>query len=265
MFHRPPAPRLTPYVFGCALAALLALGCSKGGDDASPVAGASNPASGLPASPDVWGSGVLAVVTGVINPDGTLGLDAPPRSGLAVGDTFDLDATEFFTQGPCYDCIEVTGISRDGAGNLRLPFAVRHPFGLGVNGRYDLHLFDARGILILPGSSPFPGLGSAPVNVGVNTIADQVLTGDPELVLNADGYTTYFDYHAANPAYGPPRTIPGNLNPFKRYFVDENPGTFDHANPAGWNVFPMGSPTETQEFILDGVRVASLGTVPFAF
>ncbi|MEO7993307.1 MAG: PKD domain-containing protein, partial [bacterium] len=124
--------------------------------------------------------------------------------------------------------------------------------------------FDPRGILIIKGSALFPGVGNAPINTNNSGVADQILRGDPDLVLNADGYTTYFDYHAANPDYGSPRSIPGNLNPFKRYFLDQSAGPFDFAAPAGWNVMGMGALEETQEFVLSGAKLAT-GDYDFDF
>ena len=197
-------------------------------------------------SPDSWYDGAIGYVAGELAADGTLTLEEPARDGNAagapvVGDVFDLDATEFFNASPCRDCIEVGGITTDGLGDVHLPFTLRHPFQLGAGSRYDLHAFDVQGILILQGSSLFPGLGTAPINVGVSAVNDQLLSADPRLVTNADGWTTHYDYHAENPAFGGPRNIAGNLNPYKRYFVDPTDTPFDPFAPSGHNVMAMGS------------------------
>ncbi|MCG3151788.1 MAG: hypothetical protein GEEBNDBF_01072 [bacterium] len=244
----------------------LTIGCSGKGGARQPASPDSPQESSISeAGADSWDTTVLGFLSGVIHPDGTVTLDELTRQGLAIGDTFDLDATEFFTQWPCRDCLQMGGISRDGFGNIRLPFTARHPFQLGQNGRYDLHIFDVRGILILRGNTLFPGIGTVPINNSNTAFTEQVLQGDPQLVLNADGYTTYFDWQAANPDYGSPRNIPGNLNPFKRFFTDPDNSPFDPLTPIGWNVMPMGSAEETQEFILSSSRLSALGSVPFAF
>lgn len=207
----------------------------------------------------------MGFLSGELHADGTLTLDEVVRTGTAIGDTFDLDATEFFNESPCRDCLTLDGIYRDGSGNIRLPFTARHPFPLGFNGRYDLHIFDVRGIFIHSGTQFFPGLGTAPINISNTATQDQVLQGDPSVVLNAHGWTTYFDWQAENPDYGAPRNIPGNLNPFRRFFSDPDNSPFDALVPLGWNVLPMGSAPETQEYIISGTRLAALGSIKFAF
>ena len=266
----PLAPLRASLIFTTVLIGLTgALGChGHGSGTAGPTTAGLPEAPATPAPVDPvnsWGTAALTQISGVLSPDGTVQLDSPPHQAKGIGDTFDLDATEFFQLWPCTDCAKLGAISVDGSGNVHLPFTVKHPFALGGNGRYDLDIFDPRGILIIQGNKQFPGVGLAPINTSLTAVADTILQGDPDLVLNADGYTTQYDFHAADPDYGTPRNIPGNLNPFKRYFVDESNSPFDPQHPAGWNVMPMGGGPETQEFILSKARLTALGKVPFVF
>ncbi|MEO7995082.1 MAG: PKD domain-containing protein, partial [bacterium] len=178
------------------------------------------------------------------------------------GNIYDVDATQFFTEAPCSDCAKVAGFGLDGNQDLRIDFAIKHPFPSTLP-RRDLHVFDVRGILILPGTTVFGGL-TAPINTDLTTVETKPVTGDPALVRNADGYTTHYDYHAEDERYIPnPTPIPGNLNPFKRYFVDPTTPSFAPASPAGWNVMPMGADYETQSFVLNHTHMS--GAIPFVF
>lgn len=209
-----------------------------------------------------WQSGassLFGLVTGTINPDGTVEVD-PPRQAVAVGNIYDLDATQFFTNAPCRDCARLSGFAGVAPQRLGLDFTIRHPFPDTLP-RRDLHVFDVRGILILPGTTTLEGL-TAPVNTGLTTIETQTLQGAPGLVTNADGYTTHFDYHGDDPRYRPGAPpIPGNLNAFRRFFEDSATPLFQPATPSGWNVLAMGAGPETQRYILDMTRM----TQPLSF
>ncbi|HYE79785.1 MAG TPA: hypothetical protein VEI97_17505, partial [bacterium] len=251
-----------PALIGMILAIGL-LGCSGGskGPLAPDLAGPVGPI----ATSQPWQTGAssaFGVLSGTLYPDGRIE-ERVVRTGAAVGDIVDLDATEFFTQAPCRDCVKVTGVTHEpGTNNLMVSVAIRHPFS-GALPRRDLHIFDVRGIFILPGTTVFNVL-TAPINTGLETTETQSLQGDPGFITNADGFTTHFDYRAEDPRYVPdPVPVPGNLNPFKRYFVDPSMGPFQPAAPAGWNVCPMGADYETQTYILDRTRLTA--PVNFAF
>lgn len=240
--------------------------CSGGSGPLAPSAPDQDQAPA--ATPDLerpWQAGAsspFGLLSGTISPDGTVKLDAAVRDSAAVGTTYDIDATQFFTQAPCRDCVQLTGFANEEPGLLRLDFALRHPFP-GTLPRRDLHVFDVRGILILPGATEFGHL-TAPVNKNLTAMETETLVGDPLLVRNADGFTTHFDYHAEDPRYRPHGpAIPGNLNAYKRYFEDPATPVFNPADPAGWNVMAMGAGPETQSYLLDKSRL--IGTLPFAF
>lgn len=204
----------------------------------------------------------LALVAGTIDFDAMRVDLEQHRVAAAAGDTFDLDATDFFMHQPCVDCVRVAGIGRTVDGDLRVDVALRHPFGT-ESGRRDLYVFDVRGILILPGTTPFDGT-TADLD-GDGTIAPtETIKGNVGLVTNADGYTTRFDGRAEDAGiWGAPKNLAGNLNPFKRYFVDPTSSGFDPMNPAGHNVVPLGA-EETQSWVLKAPTGAQ-GPIPFVF
>ncbi|HYE78728.1 MAG TPA: hypothetical protein VEI97_12155, partial [bacterium] len=205
----------------------LALACNAGGPTAPPDAppaaipqgsitdplpeGLRTPGTGLEAS--------LALTAGSIDFDHLAVTLEPARALTATGDAFDLDATDFFMYRPCSDCVRVEGISRTPEGHLRLDINLRHPFQAN-SGRLDLLVFDVRGILIVPGTTAFPGT-TADLDGDGTTAPTETLSGNVDLVLNADGYTTRFDARAEDAAiWGAPKNIAGTINPFRRYFVD---------------------------------------------
>lgn len=216
-------------------------------------------------SQHLWQAGAssaFGIIAGTINPDGSIEQQTV-RTAASVGDIFDLDATAFFAQAPCDDCVTVTAIGTDpDTGHLALSVGIRHPFGDELP-RRDLHIFDVRGILILPGTKVFNVL-TAPINTNLTDIETQSLQGDPEFVTNADGFTTHFDYRAEDPRYVPnPVPVPGNFNAFKRYFENSSTEPFSAAAPAGWNVLAMGEDFEVRTYLLDRAKIT--GLIPFAF
>ena len=198
----------------------------------------------------------MGLITGTIKPGGVVE-ETKLRAANAIGTSFDLDATQFFTEAPCSDCAKLTSVSQEpGTGDVAVTFAIRHPYPADVP-RRDLHVFDVRGILVLPGTTEFSAL-TAPINTDLTTLSTQALTGDPGFVTNADGYTTHFDYHAEDPRYvANPVPVPGNFNAYKRYFVDGVDDPFAAASPAGHNVMPMGAAYEEQTFVLAADRLTA--------
>lgn len=253
------------------LAGLVVIGLASCGRGSSPMSPEADPTDPAPVPGAIakyleqpWQSGassLFGLVTGTISPDGAVTIDKT-RSTVAVGNIYDIDATQFFTDAPCTDCAELTGYAGTAPNRLGLDFAIRHPFPSTLP-RRDLHVFDVRGILILPGTTTFTGM-TAPINTDLTTIETLPLQGDPGLVTNADGFTTHFDWHADDPRYRPDApAIPGNLNAYKRFFVDPTTPAFQPAEPSGWNVLKMGAEPETQRYILDLTRVTQ--PLNFAF
>lgn len=263
----PPIPLVT------GVATLLALGLlascqGSGGPLQNPGTGQPAPAGSLLdplppgfAAPGESGVGSLGLLAGRIDFDAGAIETQLPRLGLALGDTYDLDATDFFTRQPCRDCVQVTAVRKGAADTLEIDVRLRHPFGVD-SGRFDLAVFDVRGILILPGTTEFRGI-TADVD-GDGTIgSEEFVQGNVSLVTNADGYTTRFDGRAEDAAiFGAPKNIAGNLNPFLRYFDDPRATAFDPSAPAGHNVLGLGMDA-TRTWVLQVPPGG--GTMPFVF
>ncbi len=179
-----------------------------------------------------------------IDPDTLTGEIVPSRKASAIGDTFDADLTQFLTLSPCYNCLQIDGIAFIGDSQVRVGFAIKHPFD-DILARPDLHGFDIRGIVIADGDFTFP---NTTVNLSSGGTADA--SANVNLVANPDGYTHHFDKLVEDTNYfDPPRTgYNANINPFRRFFNDTTPGPFDPHNPAGHNVMPTGSDWDTQNY-----------------
>ncbi|MEO7993261.1 MAG: hypothetical protein ABI743_02590, partial [bacterium] len=268
--------RLVPW-FGVLLAAsLMLLGCQGGGPD--PAAPAATPVPEAPAVPVaqhspgfvptgatesfITGFSGFGTIGGTINLQ-TLAVmvDPPARSG-ALGETFDVDITDFTNENPCLDCLRIEGVGVNPAGHVLVDVSLRHPFKdtSVFFTRPDLDAFDARVIAILPGSDTSLPILVYPDNA---TAATQVL-GNFSAVVNQDGMTSHFDSRAEDPRYfNPPKGIDGNINAFKRYFVDpQQIVPFEPTNPLGWNVLPIASVKQTQTFEIDPAKFAG-PTIPF--
>lgn len=230
------------------LAAGLVTGCQGSGGPAAPVMqeNAASPAPAMDAAPVPPGVGLLAVAR--LEVDRTSGLVTlePLRTGQAIGDTFPLDATAFFTQDPCRDCLKVTGFAFR-SDVLTLDVTIRHPFPNTAQ-RQDLDVFDPRVILYLPdrpewGATDFGGQITyrRPLPSGgftITPVAGNTRSGQ------ASGYTTRFD-ERVDTLYGLPTN--GNLHPYIDYALDllpNDPGS--GANP--WRRLNQSRSPETQVF-----------------
>ncbi|MEO7993824.1 MAG: hypothetical protein ABI743_05445, partial [bacterium] len=233
--------------------------------DAGPTLPHGSLADPLPANwstPGAANNGSFAYLAGTIDFDARTVTTEAPRLGQAAGDTYDLDATDFFTQHPCTDCVEVTGFTFDANDDLAVDVRLRHPFSA-ASARWDLNVFDVRGILILPGNTSFAGT-HADLDGDGAIGSDESLQGNFTTVRNADGYTTRFDARAEDPLiWGAPKHIAGNVNPFRRYFVNTGNGAFDAHAPAGHNVLGLGM-AETQSWVIDRPPNGG-GSIPFVF
>ena len=203
------------------------------------------------------GTAPLAVFKGIIDPQALTVKLTPSRNAAKIGDIVDADITQFLMFQPCWNCVRVAHVS-SGTIGLTIGFAIRHPVS-NINVRPDLHAFDVHGIMILPSDTTFALQYPQPNGAGMGTVS-----GNVHLVANADGYTTHFDELAIDTKYfNPPLDIPGTLNPYKRYFTNFDTPTFNPHNPVGYNVFPVGSAWETQDFYLNTVQYG--GPIEFVF
>ena len=122
-----------------------------------------------------------------IDPATLTGEILPSRNADTIGDTFDADLTQFLTLSPCYNCLQIDGISFINDGQVKVGFAIKHPFS-DITKRPDLHGFDVRGIVIADGDFTFP---NTTVNLSSGETADA--QANVNLLANSDGYTHHFD------------------------------------------------------------------------
>ncbi|HYE77505.1 MAG TPA: PKD domain-containing protein, partial [bacterium] len=190
-------------------------------------------------------------------------LDQLPRTGQ-LGETFDLDITDFTSENPCADCLRIEGVGVAANGHLLVDISLRHPFKdqSFFFTRPDLNVFDTRVIAILDGTDSTNTIRTYPDN----STAQEDTRGNFGAVVNQDGMTSHFDSRAEDPRYfDPPKNLRGNINAFKRYFEDpRRVDPFFPQDPEGWNVMPIASPKESQVFELDLDRLGGGGApIPF--
>lgn len=152
------------------------------------------------------------------------------------GDSLLLDATGFFQQSPCSDCLRIDGLGINGLNEVLVTIGLRHPFPIPAatlpieKQRWDLHIFDAAGIVL-----------SAPTD---EVVPD--FHADPSFIQNPDGFTSQVNYVVATlfPAFT------ATAHPYKILSRDNTVGNADPNDPSGWtqfgeprgqNVLPMGS------------------------
>lgn len=177
----------------------------------------------------------------------------PWRDLQAVGDSYLLDASAYFSGALCGDCVRLSGIRLVDTTTLDLDFTLRHPFPLPAaspapKDRLDLHIFDVTGILVSaePGGPLFP--------------ASQTRIA-PVRLLNPHGYTGVLDPWLDR-IFPTPQA---DAHPYRVFAIDDTAGNFaggnpsgfaDLATPRGFNVFPQGS-VATQTYRL---RMPPAGT-----
>ncbi|HYE80313.1 MAG TPA: hypothetical protein VEI97_20240 [bacterium] len=235
------------------LTALAALTSCSGGssDPATPVDLAGGDAGGtIPSAKPMLihefmdlqrGTGVLAAYEVTVeageDPRATI---EPARHSMALADTYQVDISTILRGNPCGDCLKVRGLGLDPNGVLTITFEMAHPFGA-LDLRKDLHVFDVRGHLVSGrGVRQFTGIQS---NLGNG---DETIATNAGLMLNADGYSTFFD-GVVEGFIG--ASIPGNARPYKFFWKDFGAGNVDPGSPSGFtsinnprghSVFPMG-------------------------
>lgn len=196
-------------------------------------------------SSGISGSAIISAFEGVINTETMEYHFAPIRKAETIGDAFQVDITYFLDGIPCGNCLRIKDISIDADANLQVEFEAKHPFGIS-DARLDLPVFDVRGILVNknPDLTVFYNILA---DMDSDGTLDAPAAGDINFLINADGYTTFFDL-VTEDFLG--LNIPGNLNPYKLFFVDPTDGNFNptHPNgvnnvnqPRGHNVFAQGT------------------------
>ena len=159
---------------------------------------------------------------------------------------------------PCNNCLRITGIQFDRDLGISLEIGLRHPFA-NASARPDLHGFDVRLIFFLDENlvQTWSDINVCPPD-GIE-VPVKLPHGS---VRNADGYTSHFDSIVTDDRYFHNGTdVPGNVNPFIRYFEDYSDSPFDPASPTGHNVMPTGSDWETQKALISSMGIMS--GIPF--
>jgi|GEM_PF-3029281 len=183
----------------------------------------------------------------------------PLTRGAQLGEDFEVDVTDFFRKSPCSDCLQVTGLSLDGNGNVVADIEARHPFAVPPpgSGRLDLHVFDMQLQMAIPGLTGSPDFLTVP---GIETrlaggSVSNFKVKKPGFLTNADGYATHLtrviDSLTGSEATAYPFILMKVEAPVGGQF---NPATVsgfaDLGNPQGFNVFGMGQ-SGTGQLILD--------------
>ena len=241
-----------PILFLALICALLAAGCNGGNvvtADNSPIPVEDDSANFLPVARtgSMTYEGILGAFNVVINTETLSGEILPLRRAGAIGDSFDSHITEFMNKTPCSDCVKLSGIALSPQRNISVDFKIRHPF-TDLLQRPDLHVFDVRGILLIPGGVSY---GSIMSDVDGDGNANEIIQTDPDFLLNADGYTTHFDDSTLGSYFDPPLNYAGNLNPFRNFFLDPTSGSFDPFQADGHNVMEVNSDWDTQNYLFN--------------
>jgi hypothetical protein len=207
------------------------------------------------------GAGVFGMYNLTLNVDDVSASLNPIRNAGVLGKVYQSDITSFLSS-LCSNCLQVVGVGLTENGELEVTMRLKHPIPIPVDignpqpsDRLDLHLFDVRGIVILDGDHAFTGLVS---DVNGDGTAEEELVCNPDMMVNADGYSTFFDtYIDAN-------ILPtaSNLHPYKMFFEDPKQGNYrpDISPVNGWitltapqgqNVFPQGGRTDDVSYIFN--------------
>jgi hypothetical protein len=151
------------------------------------------------------GESVFGAFDFILNPE-TLSVETLPlRAVSEIGDSWDLDISQYLSSHPCSNCLKVSGIGADEDGNVILDIGIKHPFPSGGQ-RIDLDVFDVRAILVVQGDEQFEQM----------QLNDEPMCGNFHFLSNANGFTNHFDD-------GPEGPYPGNLNPYIDFFTEDNP------------------------------------------
>lgn len=201
--------------------------------------------------------GVFGAWKLIIDPDTLTAEIEPARNAQAIGLIVDADLSQFLTVSPCSNCLRITSVQFDSHTGVILGIGLRHPFA-NAAARPDLHGFDVRLIFLL--DDPVGGTWDDVMVMPPDGIEVPAQT-NYATIENADGYTSHWDNLVTDSRYFQNGSdVPGNINPFIRYFEDFSDAGFDPASPTGHNVMPTGSDFEIQYAALGGEPV--LGGIP---
>jgi len=219
------------------LLAVLTIGCSGGGknnpvtpSDSNSVPGTdqSEPVAYIPDNlPDGTTApmlfGIYEVEIDQLKLTGTVN---PLRISSVIGDSFNVDITPFLTVSPCTDCLDIKSIALNSNSNLEVTFRTKHPFEPVV--RYDLHVFDMRGIVVT--GANVTEFSRVRLDMDSDGTRETTARATIDFVLNPDGYTSFYD-GVVETYLG--KIFDGNINPFKNlWFAPETDAPGSNYNPA---------------------------------
>ncbi len=242
------------------------VGCSGGGK--GPIEpGLNSPADEMPSdinetaiyTPDGIAEGeTIPILFGIyevnIDPISMTGDIHPIRTSAALGDSFMVDITPFLTITPCADCVDIKSIALNEEDYLEVTFQTKHPFD--PTNRYDLHVFDLRGIIV--NGDNCRQFDNVRIDLDGDGSYESPARGNVNLIVNPDGFTSFYD-GIVEDIIG--KIYDGNICPFKNlwFFPRTTPpdsnydpssapkyGFTDLRNPYGHNVFPMGADFENK-------------------
>jgi hypothetical protein len=192
--------------------------------------------------------GVFGAWKVIIDPDTLTAEIEPARNAQAVGLIVDADLSQFLTVSPCSNCLQIPRVRIDEYGDIDIDIRMKHPFP-NLLARPDLHGFDVRAIFI--GEYPYSWNVPEIQVMNLEGVEEGVSFGFPTVgMLNWDGFTSHFDEILTDTRYFMGGTdVPGNLNPFIRFFEDYRTDAFDPASPVGHNVMPCGSNYSTKTVV----------------
>jgi len=164
---------------------MIVVGCSGGNPTAPNQEGSASPTpviSRSDLSDAQTGIGILGLYELSVDPS-TMDVSLTSKRSSAVGESYIVSGSGFFTAAPCKTCLQVVGydISPDGA--FVIKFSLSHPFPKGTGtvpsaaNRLDLDIFDVALVLAPIGMTP----------TAYTLSAANVYTG---FASGADGYTT---------------------------------------------------------------------------
>jgi len=238
------------------LLAALTIGCSGGSKENPVIPSDSNPASEPEPTayiPDDLPDGFTApMLFGIyeveIDPLNLTGKVHPVRISDVLGDSFHVDITPFLTISPCSDCLDMKSIALNVDSNLEVTFRTKHPFE--PTKRYDLHVFDMRGIIV--SAVNIKEFNRIRLDMDGDGTRETTARATIDFLLNPDGYTSFYD-GVVEQYLG--KIYDGNINPYKNLWFcpkTSQPGSnydpaaapqygfTDLTKPTGHNVFPMG-------------------------
>jgi hypothetical protein len=206
---------------------------------------------------DNQASGILGIYEIAVN-TATMEYEIQPARDLSlIGDTAVPDITQYFISTPCADCFGISAVGLTSDSYLDLVFKMKHPFPSDIT-RRDLNVFDVRGIMILSGSQEFTSLPF--IDINGDGFVDEAPKGNFTRVVNADAYTYHYDDVALD-KYG--YNMEGNLNPYKRFFTENNPDPDIDGMAIPWHKMAQGSPFDKKHYIL---KIDQSGeTIEFVF